>query len=277
VLRADAILAISHSTKHDLMTLLGVPSEKITVTHLAPDPSFRPVTDESRLAQARSAYGLAGQFILFVGTIEPRKNLVTLLKAFSMLLRTIRNEENAIPSSGSRQPEGADSERQLRPPAVQLAIAGRKGWLHQEVFDVADDLNLSDSVRFLGGVNAADLPALYSAARLLVMPSLYEGFGLPVLESMACGTAVVCSNTSSLPEVAGDAALLVAPDDAPGLADAMRRILTDDSLRGDLIQRGLRRAAQFSWTTTAQQTLAVYRAVGSRRSRTTDDWLPRHN
>jgi len=235
VRRAQAILAISHSTRQDLIDLLAVPPEKVTVTHLAAGPEFQPVTEADRLAAVRQTYGLPQDFVLFVGTIEPRKNLKTLLQAWTLLPGDLSH--------------------------YRLVIAGRKGWLHEEVFRLMNSLHLNDAVRFIGAVRPEDLPALYSAARLFVLPSLYEGFGLPVLEAMACGTPVVCSNTSSLPEVAGDAALLVSPDDPVAMAQAIAQALTDETLRAQLVERGLKRAAAFSWSITARQTLEVYRTL----------------
>jgi glycosyltransferase involved in cell wall biosynthesis len=140
-----------------------------------------------------------------------------------------------------------------------LVIAGKQGWLYEET--IAQARELGTAVQFIGGVLPEDLPALYSAARLFVLPSVYEGFGLPVLEAMACGTPVVCSQASSLPEVAGDAALLVEPYDVDGLAAALQRALSDEALRRQMIERGLGQAARFSWAKAARETLAVYRAV----------------
>ncbi len=238
VTRADAILAISQSTKKDLVGLLDAPSGKITVTPLAADPACRQVTDPARLEAVRRSYGLPAAYLLFVGTLEPRKDLPTLLRAFASLGPT-----------GSLGPAAKD---------LCLAIAGRPGWLYEQVYALAQSLQLGDRVRFLGAAPAADLPALYSGARLFVLPSLYEGFGMPVLEAMACGAPVVCANTSSLPEIAGDAALLFPPGDDAALADAITAVLRDEDLRRRLAERGLARAAEFSWESTARQTLAVY-------------------
>jgi glycosyltransferase involved in cell wall biosynthesis len=232
VSRAGAILAISQSTKDDLISLLNVPEGKITVTHLAADPACRTVTDPARLEAVRRAYGLPAGYVLFVGTLEPRKDLPTLLRAFASL-----------------GPAAKD---------ICLAIAGRPGWLHEPVYELARTLRLGDRVRFLGGVPAGDLPALYSGARLFVLPSLYEGFGMPVLEAMACGAPVVCADSSSLPEIAGGAALLFPPGDEAALAQAITRLLVDSGLRRQLAERGLVQAARFSWAETARRTLAVY-------------------
>jgi glycosyltransferase involved in cell wall biosynthesis len=232
---AEAIIAVSASTKRDLIAHTAAPTAKITVVYEAAGPAFRPVTDAGVLAAVRQKYGLPQDFVLFVGTIEPRKNLTTLLQAW----RTICNLQSAI--------------------CNPLVIAGKPGWLFEEILAQARDLG--PAVQFIGRMPPEDLPALYSAARLFVLPSLYEGFGLPVLEAMACGTPVVCSNASSLPEVAGDAALLVEPHDVDGLAAALQRALSDEALRREMIERGLAQAARFSWEKAARETLAVYRTI----------------
>lgn len=238
VLHTDHIIAVSQNTKEDIIRLLGVPEDKITVIYEAASPIYRPVEDKKELRRVREKYHIAGDFILFVSTIEPRKNLPTLLRAFRQLLDDYK-------------------------PEVQLVIAGRRGWLFEDVFSLVDELKLSEDVLFLGRVPVEDLPPLYTAARLFAYPSTYEGFGLPPLEAMACGTPVVVSNVSSLPEVVGDAALMVAPDDIPGLTVALWRGLTDEAQRAELIAKGFRRAKCFSWEKTARQTLAVYQRLVS--------------
>jgi len=232
---AEAIIAVSASTKRDLIAHTAAPAAKITVVYEAAGPAFRPVTDAAALAAVRQKYGLPPGFVLFIGTIEPRKNLPTLLQAWA------QTRHSSLVTRHS------------------LVIGGKPGWLYEET--IAQARELGTAVQFIGGVLPEDLPALYSAARLFVLPSVYEGFGLPVLEAMACGTPVVCSNASSLPEVAGDAALLVEPHDVDGLAAALQRALSDEALRRQMIERGLAQAARFSWEKAARETLAVYRAV----------------
>jgi glycosyltransferase involved in cell wall biosynthesis len=236
--RADLVLADSLSTKADLVELLGVPAAKIEVLYPGVGEDYQPVRNEATLAAVQQKYNLPDNFVLFVGTIEPRKNLVTLLQAWPKL-------------------QIADCRLQ-----IALVIAGGKGWLYEETFATVERLGLSGEIVFLDYVPEADLPALYSLARLFVFPSLYEGFGLPPLEAMACGTPVVCAHTSSLPEVAGDAALLVDPLDTDGLAAAMQQALSDEGLRARLVERGLRQAARFTWRAAAQQLLAIYERVG---------------
>ncbi|MCS7287390.1 MAG: glycosyltransferase family 1 protein [Anaerolineae bacterium] len=230
---ADAVITVSECTKKDAMRFYNIPEEKITVIYEGVSPRFHPVSSEI-VGAVRLKYGLPERFILYVGTIEPRKNLIALLEALHYLLTTYH---------------------------LQLVIVGKKGWLYEGFFRRLRELGLEERVHFTGYVPDEDLPALYSAADLFVFPSLYEGFGLPVLEAMACGVPVICSNTSSLPEVAGDAALLVDPTDVQALAKAIERALTDETLRAMLRAKGLERARMFTWEKTAQKTLEVYRRV----------------
>jgi glycosyltransferase involved in cell wall biosynthesis len=235
--RARRVVVISASTKRDVVRLLGVPEERIDVVPCGVDADFRPVDSPDLLDALRRKRQLPPRMILFVGTMEPRKNLTTLLNSYAIL------------------------KRQISPPP--LVVAGAKGWRHEEVLSLAKDLSLLGDLLLPGYVPREELPLWYSAADLLVYPSLYEGFGLPPLEAMACGTAVVASNTSSLPEVVGEAGLLVEPTDAEQMAQAMRRVLTDASLREALRVKGLERARAFTWQRTAQDTVTVYdRAVG---------------
>ncbi len=231
---ADAVIAISECSKRDAVRLYGVDADKIRVIYLAADARFRPAPPAVQAA-ARARYELPARFLLYVGAIEPRKNLTMLLDAYRMLLQE-------------------DAE-------LRLVVAGPYGWLYAPFLKRLDALGLRERVVFTGWVAGEDLPALYAAAEAFVYPSLYEGFGLPVLEALACGTPVVCSDTSSLPEVAGDAALLVAPGDAAGWAAALRRVLSDAPLRAEMRRRGLAQAARFRWEETARQTLAVYREL----------------
>jgi glycosyltransferase involved in cell wall biosynthesis len=222
------------------MTLLGTPGSKISVIHCGVEPRFRRMTDAAdgeTLATVRRKYDLPQRFILSVGTIQPRKNLARLAEAFDML---------------NAQRPTLDWD---------LVIAGGKGWLYDGVFEQVKASGLESRVHFIGFVNDADLPALYNLAGLFAFPSLYEGFGLPPLEAMACGTPVVCSKASSLPEVVGDAALTVDPLDVTELAEAMRRAIEDESLRSSLVQRGLMRATRFTWSKAAEELLKVYSHV----------------
>ncbi len=236
VRKADHIIAVSNSTAEDLMNLLGVPETKITVIYEAADQIFRPLPREESETFIRERYNLPPDYILFVGTVEPRKNLNTLILAYHMLME----------------------QHGLKP---HLVFAGEHGWLSEEVYSLVRELDLQEQCHFLGRVTTEGLVHLYNAARVLAHPALYEGFGLPPLEAMACGTPVVVSNVSSLPEVVGDAALLVDPSDVEAWAVALHRILTDDALWEELRTKGLERAKHFSWKKTAQETLAVYERV----------------
>ena len=235
VRRAAHILADSHATKFDLTLMLDVPPEKVTVVHLAADLSFRPLPGaEARRIAAR--YGLEPGYLLFVGTLEPRKNLPGLLQAYRLLL------------------DGKVT-------AAPLVLVGGKGWLYDEIFERVEALRLTGQVRLLHDVPDADLPGVYNVASVLAMPSFYEGFGLPALEAMACGTPVVVADRASLPEVVGEAGLLVNPDDPDDIAQALTRVLTDEPLRAQMQELGLAQAARFTWKRTAQETLTVYREV----------------
>jgi len=192
------------------------------------------VRNPARLAEVRRRDGLRGPYILFVGNLEPRKNLVRLIEAFGRL-----KARHTLPH--------------------QLIVAGKRGWLYRSIFEAVERLGLRDDVIFTGYVPAEDLPALYAMADLFAFPSLYEGFGLPVLEAMACGTPVLTARTGSLPEVAGEAAWYVDPLDVEALADGMARILTDPGTRADLVDRGLLQAKRFTWAKTAAATLDIYR------------------
>ncbi|MBI1800580.1 MAG: glycosyltransferase family 4 protein [Chloroflexi bacterium] len=238
VASAERVIAVSEATRRDIVNLLDGDEERIAVIYEAADPLCRPLDDPLAIQQVLAQHGLSQPFALFVGTIEPRKNISLLIRAFQRLSR--------------------------RGVKAQLVIAGRRGWLADEVFALAGQLGLGDQVKFIGALSRPELVGLYNAARLLVLPSLYEGFGLTALEAMACGTPVVVSNVSSLPEVVGDAGLTVDPQDEAGLAEAMRRLLEDDALRDSLREAGLQRAQRFSWERAARETLDVYHQAAAR-------------
>ncbi|MGA9347412.1 MAG: glycosyltransferase family 1 protein [Anaerolineae bacterium] len=240
VRRARRIIAISKSTKRDVVRLLGVSPEKVEVIYCGIDEAFRPLA-EDQVAAFRSERGLPERFVLFVGTIEPRKNVTRLIEAFADLR-----------SFDAAQDRFAICD-------LQLVIGGAKGWFYEDAFARVEELGLEGEVMFPGYIPVSELPLWYNAAELFVYPSLYEGFGLPPLEAMACGTPVVTANTASLPEVVGEAGLTVDPLDVEALAEAMRRALNDETLRQEMRERGLQRAKGFSWTKTAQETVQVYR------------------
>jgi glycosyltransferase involved in cell wall biosynthesis len=243
VARAHHVLADSHATRADLIELYRTPPEKVSVLYSGVHESFRPILNEEILSEVRARYGLGSTpFILAVGTLQPRKNYVRLIQAFAAI-------SNFPPPTSS----------------LRLVLAGGKGWLFDAIFAEVERLGLRGRVLFPGFVADDDLPALYSAARVLAYPSLYEGFGLPILEAMACGTPVVTSTASCLPEVAGDAALLVPPTDVDALAAALERAVADEGVRAELIAKGRERARRFSWEASARQLMDIYRSLFDNR------------
>ncbi len=232
VARATHILADSQATKDDLTAIWQVAPEKVTVLYSGVDSRFRPVESAAEITAVRERYNLADSpYILAVGTVQPRKNYQMLIRAFAPLA-------DQFPHN--------------------LVIAGGKGWLYEEMMAEVAWQGLESRVRFIGFVADEHLPALYSGAALYVFPSLYEGFGLPILEAMGCGVPVLTSNASSLPEVAGDAAMQLAPKDKMAWTDAIARLLADDSRRAQMVAAGFRRVRQFSWQKSAQQLLTIY-------------------
>jgi glycosyltransferase involved in cell wall biosynthesis len=237
--RAAHILTVSQHAKCEIVERYGLSPDKITVTYEAAGEQFHPVADPASLQAVRAKYGLGEvPFALALGNLQPRKNMARLVEAFAQY-------RSPLPTS--------------------LVIAGKAQWRESEVFQAVQRAGLVGRVVFPGYVEDADLPALYSAAAVFVYPSLYEGFGLPPLEAMACGTPVISSNAASLPEVVGDAALLVDPNDTVALAQALYSVLAQPALHADLRRRGFDRAARFSWQRCAAETLAVYRQVCSMR------------
>ncbi len=239
VRRANRVIAISESTKRDLVNHYRIPPERITVVYCGRDcaPSQ---PDHSAVESWRIRRGLPDHFILHVGTLEPRKNIPRLVRAFARARRSAH-----LP--------------------LHLVLVGAKGWKYDEVDRVIAQEQVEDCVVFAGYVPQAELPLWYRAAEAFVYPSLYEGFGLPPLEAMAAGLPVVCSNASSLPEVVGDAALVVPPEDETALADSIVRIASDSALREELVTRGKQQAGKFSWERTAHETALVYEAVFAER------------
>ncbi|MFO7916561.1 MAG: glycosyltransferase family 1 protein [Anaerolineae bacterium] len=236
---ARRIIADSRATRRDLISHYRVKPEKIVVAHPAGTPGLAPVTDPTELERIRHTYHTGERYFCYVGTLQPRKNLDTLLKAFAALLA---------------REEIADN--------VKLVLAGKRGWKCKEIVELARSKALRERVVLPGYVPSQDLPALLSGALAYVLPSLYEGFGLPVLEAMACETPVICSDVSSLPEVAGDAAIYVSPHDVEGWARAMARIHHDEGLGHELIARGRKQVEAFSWERCARTVLAALETVG---------------
>lgn len=236
---AAQVIALSEHARNDIINTYHLPPENVTAIPLAAGAHFRPVRNDEELQRVRQTYGIDGEYILSVGAIQPRKNLSRLVAAYSRLLRAT--------------PEGN---------LPKLVLAGKCAWLYEETLRTIKELQLSDSVVLTGYVPENDLPGLYSGALFFVYPSYFEGFGLPPLEAMKCGAPVIVGNRTSLPEVVGDAGILVDPFDPDAIAAAMSKLISDSNLRTELIARGLERAELFDWQETARQTLAVYeRAV----------------
>jgi len=240
---AEALIAISQSARDDIVTLLGVRPDKVAVIHAAADDRFKP-PDDLADAQKHAAQQFDlpqpqdGGYVLFVSTIEPRKNLPTLLEAYSLVL-----------------------DRKRVSPMPALAIAGREGWLSERVYARIDELHLRDHVRLVGEAPGSSLVTLYQGTRAFALPSIYEGFGLPALEALACGVPVLASTGGSLPEVVGDAGILLDPHDIEGWSEALERILLDDEEATRLREAGPRQARNFSWERAAAQTWDLYRRV----------------
>jgi len=226
---ATHLIADSEATKADLVRLYGADPEGVTVAYLGVDPTLRPLRDPDVLSRVRHKYGVAGPYLLYVGTLQPRKNLSRLIEAFGSLMR-----------GGAIDPD------------LTLVLAGKRGWMSKGILTKAGEVGIAGRVRLTGYVDDRDLAALYSGATLFVMPSLYEGFCLPALEAMACGTPVACSHTSSLPEVVGDAAATFDPHDVEDMAAVIRRVLVDGELRAGLVARGHERCVQFTWSACAR-------------------------
>ena len=232
---AAQVIALSEYARSDIIDTYRVSPEKVSVIPLAAPAHFRPVNDEQELQRVRQTYGIEGDYILSVGAIQPRKNLSRLVTAYSRLRRA--NPEGKLP---------------------RLVLVGKCAWLYDETLRTIKELEVSNSVVLTGYVPEADLPALYSGALCFVYPSYFEGFGLPPLEAMKCGAPVIVGNKTSLPEVVGDAGLLVDPFEVDDIAAAIEKVISDSNLRAQLHVKGLERAKLFDWRETARQTLAVY-------------------
>ncbi len=234
VREADAVIAVSQATANDLVDLVGAAPEKISVIAEGVEPGLAPMDRAEARRIVADRFKVSDPYVLFVGTLEPRKNLPTLLHAYAQLRKDF---------------------------PVRLVLAGARGWLADDIFTAIRVLKLEDSVDVIGAVPPEELRQLYCGAEVLVLPSLYEGFGLPPLEAMACGTPVVVSSAGSLPEVVGDAGVVVAPDEPADLAGGLGWVLGNPSFHAELARRGLARAAEFTWERAARETLAIYERV----------------
>jgi glycosyltransferase involved in cell wall biosynthesis len=236
IARADHVIADSEATKRDIISEYGTNPAKITVLLSGIDARFQPENDSDRLQAVRAKYGIGEKPYFFsIGTVQPRKNYSRIIKA----LKCLRDD-------------GYD---------VQLVIAGGRGWLEDEMYQTIAQTGIANAVKLIGFADDDDINALYSGSVGVVFTSLYEGFGFPVLEGLACGVPVITSNVSSLPEVAGDVALMVDPHDVDAIGDAMRRLLVDDALRQNMVERGFVHIQKFTWERSAKQLLNIYRKV----------------
>jgi len=242
--RADRILTLSEHTRGDVIETYKIDPAKIIAIPLAAPAHFGPIDDAKELQRVRHTYGIDGEYVLSVGSIQPRKNLVRLIKAYASL-------------------QGV----QTRNRSPKLVIVGKRGWLYDETLRALEETGVKDSVVLTGYVPESDLPALYSGALCFVYPSYFEGFGLPPLEAMKCGAPVVVGNATSLPEVVGDAGLKVDPFDISAIAGAIKELVNNSELRTELRVKGLKRAELFDWRNTARQTLKVYEEVARKSYR----------
>ena len=233
--QADALTAVSESTRQDAIRVLGISPEKIAATQLGVDPAFRPVNDAGFKRVIAEKYDLPERFILYVGLLEPRKNLPMLIRAYKRLI------------------DGGEN--------FKLVLVGRYGWRYEELLRQINNLDLEGMVHFTGYVSQEDLPLIYNLSSLFVYPTIYEGFGLPALEAMACGVPVITTDVSSLPEIVGEAGILVPVNNVKALYGAMIAVLGDEDLRRKMINKGIQRAAKFTWEQTAKLTYQVYQQV----------------
>lgn len=232
---ADRIITVSNNTKKELIALAGVSSERITVIPEGTDERFQPMENKKRIEDTVRGYNISGHYILFVGAADEDKNLIRLSEAFTQLIREYKE--------------------------LKLVFAGSIGWGYRQLQKKIKKLNINNHIIFTGYIPESDLPALYNGARILAIPSIHEGFGLPALEAMACGTPVLSSNASSLPEVVGDAAVQVNPFNVDEIANGLRRLMEDESLRQSCIKRGFIQASQFSWESAAEKVINLYKEL----------------
>lgn len=245
--RADVILTVSEFSRQEIHHYLEIPLEKIHVVYNGVDPEqYHPDYSEGRIQEAKAKYNIPGSYILYLGTLEPRKNIETLIRAYQRLLTA-----------------GLSRFGQNLSAFPKLVLAGKKGWLYDSIFQLVKEFHLENQVIFTGYVDESDAAPLLCGARMFIFPSLYEGFGIPPLEAMACGTPVIVSDCASLPEVVGDAGLLVPPTDIEKLAESMNRLLKDDQLHVALREAGLKRAGRFTWKASAKKLVQIYRMMES--------------
>ncbi|MBU4349100.1 glycosyltransferase family 4 protein [bacterium] len=235
--KADMVVAISQCTKNDILEYFDIAEDRIQVTPLAANDNYKRILDKEVIDGIKEKYGIDKNYVLFVGTLEPRKNIANLVRAYSILPDYLKRDH-------------------------LLVICGKKGEYYEEIFKTVEKLGLEDKVIFTGYVPDKDIPLLMNGAEIFVYPTFYEGFGLPLIEAMACGTPVISSNISSIPEVIGNAGILINPNDVEELNDAILKLLTSETLKNQLSKKGLKQARKFSWKTTAKKTVEIYNKIG---------------
>ncbi len=236
--RSDKIITVSESSKKDIIKFLNIDKSKIEVVYNGVEyDRFNKYYSEDEKSKVRVKYNLPENYILYMGTLEPRKNIESIVEAFSLL-----KKESTLSNKN-----------------IKLVIAGKKGWLFENIFNLVNKLNLKDEVIFTDYIDENDKSIIYNMGSLFIFPSLYEGFGIPVLEAMASSVPVITSNVSSLPEVAGDAAILVAPKDIKSIAKYMEKILADEELNKNLVEKGHEQAKKFTWESSAEKLVNIYR------------------
>jgi glycosyltransferase involved in cell wall biosynthesis len=235
---AAHVITDCNFSRDDILRTYQLPPDRVTATPLAASSHFKRVEDAAEIRRVREKYGIVGDYILTVGSIQPRKNIPRLIRAYALLCREYRLE-----------------------PLPKLVIAGKRGWLYEDTLKTAENSAVREQIILTGYIPEGELPALYSDARCFVYPSFFEGFGIPALEAMRCGTPTITADRTSFPEVVGDAALMVDPFDEQAISAGLLRILSDKQLRDELVAKGFKRAALFDWSKTARQTLAVYEKV----------------
>jgi len=233
--KADAIISVSQHTKRDIIKYFKIPEEKITVIPLAASKNYHPVEESDKIQSIKRKYNTGDKFILHIGTLNPRKNLLFLVEVFAEIVKKIKN--------------------------YNLVIVGKEGWYYEKLYEKVRALGIEKKVRFCGYIDEADKTYLYNAASLFVFPSLYEGFGFPPLEAMSCSIPVVSSNTSSMPEVIGDAGILLSPTDKYAWIKAIENILSNEKLRLKMSKLSLARSKLFSWEKCARETIKIYQNV----------------
>lgn len=232
---ADRIITVSESTLKDFLSIFTYRKECIKAIHLGKNDAFKPDLSKNKVDPIVRKHNIHGDYLLFIGTIEPRKNIKNLILAF-----------NKLAASGKD---------------LKLVIVGKKGWHYEDTFKLVKELNLSNKIIFTGFIDEDDKPYLISGCKIFIYPSIYEGFGIPVLEALSCGIPTITSNVSSLPEVAGNAAMLIDPTSTEQLYDAINKLLGDQCLYNDLKEKSVTQASQFSWQKTARETIDMYKSL----------------